>query len=203
MHQKVGALGDALPPDYHWKLVATSRCQRSQSMRDFWFSGKLRISWSQMLHCNYKAIHWWTQISLIMQGKILSQHANQRLLIRKEISHMLDEMSGNHTSSMKDTAAFAMIMMASVTRQLWGTHTIWVEAEPQEWIQHQTHTCAQTVSVSKITSRKLSMAGIGCSMMTKRKIYRPMQDSKNGPSEKHFRQTRYGRRWGEKQSIND
>lgn len=132
-----------------------------------------------------------------------SQHANQRLLIRKEISHMLDEMSGNHTSSMKDTAAFAMIMMASVTRQSWGTHTIWVEAKPQEWIQHQTHTYAQTVSVSKFTSRKLSMAGIGCSMMTKRKIYRPMQDSKNGPSEKHFRQTRHGRRWGEKQSIND
>lgn len=80
MHQKVVALGDALPPDCHWKLVATSRCQRSQSMRDFRFSGKLRISWSQMLHYTYKAIRWRTQISLIItarKSKIIDQKEDE------------------------------------------------------------------------------------------------------------------------------
>lgn len=36
---------------------------------------------------------------------------------------------------------------------------------------------------TKFTSRKLSMAGTGYSMMKRRKVYRPMQDSKNGPEE--------------------
>lgn len=41
----------------------------------------------------------------------------KRFLTTKEISHVPDWTVGDHTSSMKDTAVFATMMKASVTRQ--------------------------------------------------------------------------------------
>lgn len=45
----------------------------------------------------------------------------------------------------------------------------------------------------KFTSRKLSMAGTGYSMMKRRKVYRHMQDSMNGPYEMKKTKTKLNR----------
>lgn len=127
---------------------------------------------------------------------------------RQKTINACRQSDAERTSSVKDTARFTTTMPTSVTRQSWGTHTICGAAERTVNATpctlnitrdlHRRYAALPILTVSAVqtfiqlihqsvtaefTSRKLSMAGKGCSMMRRRKEYRLMQDSKNGPEE--------------------